>query len=383
MSQAIARHKPIVAFIDSNKVNLIDRRTMSCVEFSTEMSLSLSDALSQGGLWANIAGALSDMGEFAASAAVAAGMVIVRPQTELQFRRVSWEITEKCNFRCIHCYLDDKSKSGLAMEQRLRVLGQLESAGCILLQITGGEALADPLFEETYRAAWGRGMAVTVMTNGQQLMRWLPLFHELPPRRLRISLYGASGPSYAAMTGAPETAFENVMAGIEGALALGLRLRVAIIAAKPNQHETGLMEQMMFDRGIDFHTYGRFSPTLRGSPHPADVSADLGRLPTFFGDGKGCTGGVSSLHVHVNGKAGPCKLLPNVSVDLLSEDIQALKRLACHAGARPATPHCATCSLAGQCLTCAPVITLHRRGGPVPRRICPHFHSGSVDTRMH
>lgn len=175
------------------------------------------------------------------------------------------------------------------------------------------------------------------------------------------------------MTGASEAAFANVMAGIDGALAFGIRLRAAIIAGKPNMHEVEMLEGMMRERGIDHHTYGRFSPTVGGSSHPVAFSADFARPATFFGGGRGCSCGVSALHVHVNGKAGPCKLLPYVSVDLLSEDIQALKRLSCHPGRRPATPHCSCCPSADQCLTCAPILTLNRRAGEVPQRVCAHF----------
>lgn len=79
--------------------------------------------------------------------------IVLRDRPAANFGRVTWEITERCNFRCVHCYLDEKEQRGLPLTQRLQVLDKLERAGCLWLQITGGEALADPLFEETYRAA--------------------------------------------------------------------------------------------------------------------------------------------------------------------------------------------------------------------------------------
>lgn len=296
--------------------------------------------------------------------------IILRDRPTGGFGRVTWEITERCNFRCVHCYLDEKKRRGLPLDQRLRILDKLERAGCLWLQITGGEALADPLFEQTYRAAWERGMVISVLTNGVCLARWVSLFRQLPPRRIVVSLYGASGESYSAMTGSNPATFSAVMDALGRAQDEGLRLRVSVIGAKPNAHEIGRMETLLRDRGIDHHVYTSLSPTVNGNALPLDQEVQFPRSSGSQVREVRCAGGVTALHVQVSGRAGPCKLLPYVSGDLLTEDISALRHLACHSGARPTRPECGACPSRNRCATCGPVFALYKKAQGHTNRVC-------------
>lgn len=91
---------------------------------------------------------------------------------------------------------------------------------------------------------------------------------------------------------------------------------------------------------------------------------------TFFQEKRSCAGGISSLHVYASGRASPCKLLPHISVNLLTEDLSRLSRLYHHPGAKPVGPGCENCALSPNCLTCAPVYTLYKRAGYIPRNVC-------------
>lgn len=295
--------------------------------------------------------------------------IILRLPPVLGFQRAAWEITERCNFQCAHCYLDEKTRSGLRREDRLYVLDKLERAGCLWLQLTGGEALADPLFEQTYRAAWNRGLLLTVSTNGQLIRRWIDLFREMPPMRLTVSLYGASSASYAATTGNGK-AFQDVIDGLDAARSAGITVRVSIIVTKANAHDVAEMERMMRDRRLEFHTFWQMSPTLKGRRSPLDLEANIKRRPAFFHENIGCAGGTKALHVYASGRASPCRLLPYISVDLLTEDISTLPRIALHPGTRPTKPECAKCPSSTQCTTCAPVYMLHKIAGSEKGRTC-------------
>lgn len=47
------------------------------------------------------------------------GGIFLKKSTNLDIRRVAWEITERCNLRCVHCYLGKKTRSGLALDELL------------------------------------------------------------------------------------------------------------------------------------------------------------------------------------------------------------------------------------------------------------------------
>jgi MoaA/NifB/PqqE/SkfB family radical SAM enzyme len=299
-----------------------------------------------------------------------ADALIVRDRAEADFRRVAWEITERCNLRCAHCYLGVRTQKGLPLDERLAVLDKLERLGCLWLQLTGGEALADPLFEQTYRAAWERGLMISVSTNGVLLSRWIDLFRDCPPRRVTFSLYGASDASYAELTDAPSGTLEKLLNGLDAALASNIRLRASIIATKTNAHEIGAMETLLDERGVERHTYSNLIPTVRGDDGPMALETDLNCQGDKLEKSDGCAGGSLALHVHVSGRASPCKLLPHVSVDLQSENPAKIKQLALHAGTKPATPNCHGCQNAKSCTTCAPIVGLYKNVGRLPRRVC-------------
>ncbi len=130
------------------------------------------------------------------------------------------------------------------------------------------------------------------------------------------------------------------------------------------------MEGMMRERGAEYHAYWNLTPILAGKRHPVDIAVKNRRAATFFQEKTLCTGGISSLHVHASGRASPCKLLPYISVDLLNEELSALSRLCHHPGTKPVGPGCEKCASLPNCVTCAPVYTLYKKAGSIPKSVC-------------
>lgn len=294
----------------------------------------------------------------------------LRDQSQMDVRRLAWEVTERCNFRCVHCYLDEKKNSGVPMEKRLLLLDRFQEMGCIWLQMTGGEVLADPLFEQTYKAAWQRGFVITLMTNGMFLSKWIGLLKKYPPKKIIVSLYGASGESYSNMAKTAPSAFQTVFENIQEAHKAGIRLRVSIVGSVHNAHEILLMEEIFEKKGIEYHTFSNFIPTVRGNPEPTKHITKLGRPITFFQMPKKCTAGRLSLHVFSTGRASPCKVLPNISIDLLKDDIQEISRMEHHPGCKSVRRECDKCPSAKYCTTCGPMYGLHKTAGHIPSHVC-------------
>ena len=106
---------------------------------------------------------------------------------------VAWEITHRCNARCIHCY----SASGpgascadeLSTEEALDVIDQLADAGLLVLALSGGEPMLRRDWPELVRHAVERGLRVNVGTNGSTVTaRTAQQLSELGVHSVTVSL---------------------------------------------------------------------------------------------------------------------------------------------------------------------------------------------------
>ncbi|MGD9712689.1 MAG: radical SAM protein [Thermomicrobiales bacterium] len=83
---------------------------------------------------------------------------------------VAWEITHRCNARCLHCYSNSgpeaDPKQVLSLDQALSLIDQLADAGVLVLAFSGGEPMMHPHWEELVGHAVRRGLSVNVGSNG-------------------------------------------------------------------------------------------------------------------------------------------------------------------------------------------------------------------------
>lgn len=169
------------------------------------------------------------------------------------------EITRKCNFRCIHCYLaTDETKNEIGTDRWKGIIDEIAAAGCLFLLFTGGEPLARKDFPEIYRHAKLKGLIVTVFTNASMITgRIAELFEDLPPHAAEVSLYGASDATYEKITGI-SGAYRQCVAGIEKLLDAGINVQLKTVLMTENRHEFHEIENFAKSRGLGF----RFDPAI-------------------------------------------------------------------------------------------------------------------------
>jgi len=125
------------------------------------------------------------------------------------------EPTWRCNLNCCHCYIRDPGKQELGIDAWRTILDQLAQAGCLHLAITGGEPLRYRHFLELYQYAALSGFIITLFTNGTLITPDIAeVLAELPPRRVEISIYGATKETYEAVTGIPGS-YSKFVRGLE------------------------------------------------------------------------------------------------------------------------------------------------------------------------
>ncbi|MCG3178690.1 MAG: putative mycofactocin radical SAM maturase MftC [Phycisphaerae bacterium] len=92
------------------------------------------------------------------------------PKTASQRRPiVVWNITRKCNLRCLHCYTDSEAKDyggELTTDQCKVVLDDLAAFGVPAVLFSGGEPTTRPDLLELVAYARSKGLRPTLSTNG-------------------------------------------------------------------------------------------------------------------------------------------------------------------------------------------------------------------------
>lgn len=105
---------------------------------------------------------------------------------------IGLEITNNCNFNCIHCYLGSENTKYLSMDFISKVLDEIGD-NFYVVYLTGGEPFLHPNFAEIYSFIRKRGFLVNILTNASLLNdQILELFNESMPHKLEVSVYGMS-----------------------------------------------------------------------------------------------------------------------------------------------------------------------------------------------
>ncbi|MGC8873266.1 MAG: radical SAM protein [Chloroflexia bacterium] len=263
----------------------------------------------------------------------------------------SIELTERCNLRCVHCYINrpagdrDAASQELDLERWTRILDQLADAGTLWLLYTGGEPLLRPDFAELFLAAKRRGFLVTLFTNGTLLNEDLVhLWQEYPPRRVEITLYGATETTYERVTGVPGS-FARCLRGIELLHRYGIPLELKSVLMRQNVHEFGEMRRLALEYGRNFRFDALLNPRLDGDARNtfgqlsieevvtldqsdpqrwadwkrlAEQATGPGLLPYRYN----CGAGLTTCHIDAYGRLSPCLLARHRQYDLRVGDFR-------------------------------------------------------------
>ena len=134
--------------------------------------------------------------------------------------QVSMELTERCNNKCIHCYInlpaDDEEarKKEISFEEIKAIVDEAARMGCLSWHLTGGEPLLREDFSDIYLYLKRKGIRVTLFTNATLInSETANLFKKYPLQDLEVTIYGLSQKTYEAITRNPG-AFDAFRQGI-------------------------------------------------------------------------------------------------------------------------------------------------------------------------
>ncbi len=99
------------------------------------------------------------------------------PSHLLQFSKdkkpvVVWNVTQRCNLRCVHCYAHSKDieyKNELTTEEGKALIDDLADFGCPVILFSGGEPLMRKDLPELAGYARSKGIRAVISTNGTMI----------------------------------------------------------------------------------------------------------------------------------------------------------------------------------------------------------------------
>ncbi|MDR2162143.1 MAG: 12,18-didecarboxysiroheme deacetylase [Desulfovibrio sp.] len=199
---------------------------------------------------------------------------------------VVWNMTRRCNLKCIHCYaraLGEDGTDPLSTEQGEALIDDLAAYGVPVLLFSGGEPLVRRDLPHLAAYAAGKGLRTVISTNGTLLSR--EKAREL--KTVGLSYVGISldgGREVHDRFRGVDGAFDRALRGIENCQAEGLKVGLRFTVNRRNVSEVPTLFALLLDLRIPricfYHLVysGRGSDLMREDLSHAETRALLDDL---------------------------------------------------------------------------------------------------------
>jgi len=261
-----------------------------------------------------------------------------------------WELTYRCNERCVHCFnpgaahteaeKPNRNRNELTEKEIIQTLEDLVTIGVFKITISGGEVLTSKrlffLIEESRK----RGFQLHIFTNGLLLnsekAAKLASFY---PDTVSLSIYSTKPEKHDDFTKVPAS-HERTIAAIKELHKENIRVIIKSPLTKNTGHEWEELESFAKELGVrisfdtmisagndgakfplalnlDFEQIVEISNTPGSPLYPGDESTNWGAMNKPM-DREVCGAGVSMLSMSPTGEISPCVALPLTVGDIRS-----------------------------------------------------------------
>lgn len=194
---------------------------------------------------------------------------------------VSIELTHRCNLRCVHCFLGDQDeihrhrKDELDTDAFKALLDEMAEAGTLNLTFTGGDPMVRKDFCTLYEYAVRKGFLITVFCDGALITPAVrDVFTRLHPRKVEVSVYGATRETYERITQVPGS-FDRCMEGLDWLARTGIAFTLKTVLMQTNRHELEQMRALAAHHGVAFYFDSAIFPCLPHGDNGARANRSL------------------------------------------------------------------------------------------------------------
>ena len=331
----------------------------------------------------------------------------------------TFELSPVCNFSCRMCYVRrtaaevaQSPRPILTLERWLELARQAREEGLLYLLLTGGEPLLWPDFWPLYEQLIRMGFLVSINTNGSLLDEAaIARLKQFPPRRVNITLYGASDATYQAQCGAKDV-FSRIDSAIRSLQEAGILVKLNGTLTPDNVGDLDALVAYADSRKLILETTTYLFPPVRRDPTLAGTNRRFtpqeaarhhlrifrlqngeARYRTYLEkiqagtipppgldescvdplDGKvRCRAGKAAFWVTWDGYLTPCGMMPEPKIDLTGKPFgEGWRQLRKQSGELALSGVCAQCPDQQLCHACA-AMALAETGSAagIPKYLC-------------
>lgn len=253
---------------------------------------------------------------------------------------VHFDLTFRCNQRCVHCYLPEEWLRGQGPGRELdtgqvkSVLDQLAAAGTFLLTFSGGEIFLRPDLMNLIEYARRLNFSLALKTNGTlgPNDEQLETLAAMGLDSVQLSLYSVDPALHDRVTGSPGS-WARMMRTMEKCRARGLRVALFSTIFNLTFNQIHAIYKFAMKEDIYLRMTGFLDPRWDGQPFPAglELSPEQNReiqslmgtelrhwkdelmaplSPELSGDYEGCEAGKTICYLTPQGDLWPCMGLP-------------------------------------------------------------------------
>ena len=188
---------------------------------------------------------------------------------------IAWEITRRCNLRCVHCrsssQLEVEGHPDFSLDEAKRVLDDIRSYASPVVVLSGGEPLLRPDVFDIARYGTALGLRMCLATNGSLVTAdTCRQITESGIRMVSLSLDGSTAAVHDDFRNQPG-AFDGVMNAIRLFNAHNIDFLVNSSFTKRNQDEAPKIHQLVKSLGATAWYLFMIVPTGRGEEIMAEL----------------------------------------------------------------------------------------------------------------
>lgn len=301
---------------------------------------------------------------------------------------VHFDVTYRCNERCVHCYLDHEDYGELETAEIKNILSQLAASGTLMLTFSGGEIFLRQDFFELLEFAKGLHFDIALKSNALMITKARAArLRSLGIRQVQVSVYSADADLHDAITKV-RGSFARSLQAIQFLKAQGLRVKIACPLMTQNLSGLEQLRRLADELGVSYVIDMTITPkldgdtsvlamrnsaedlmgvmqdpTLQGNPalggdsETAIGSAVSSGMESDAYDGIPCSAGHNTCYISPYGDVYPCVQMPMAAGNLRKERFEEIWRRSpqferVRAIRDSDLPVCAKCSIRQYCERC-------------------------------